>query len=1047
MNPAPLHSLWLEFLAAWPAERVRQMALEEYTNSNKDDAFIYWIEKRLEELGSIWGGSAFKFGIYCRDNTDAKEASKGKIWGDQYAWLSRFGDTPEAAFETIRANIVEVVEAASSGEFARVEEVDLANTLKWKVAFLYQDREHPGILPIFKKEGLFFNYRTTIDPTAKLKSTPYHVMYETLIERHSELGDVFEIGTALWNLYQDDKNRTPDAWAIPLGTALQDAKAVEEFTSKTTVDSEDIDPFLDNLLTGADMSEGDELALLLEGDVRALGQLTSAEPGHFSWEQTPVNFPAGLAVLPGYEPRKLTAAEREAIWEQAPEDEESVEEDTSVVGWKVSAETDGRLWGGWRDGNYVSVGWDKLGDLTDVSRDEFRKRRDKLAKKDPKGHSVTRLNQVWRFRNIAKGARIVANQGTTRVFGVGTVTGPYFHVAGDEYPHRLPVHWDDVRERRVSFPHWARTLLPIKRQADLDTILADDSLASEVPKGDGQKAKSGPEAPPCNPQNVILFGPPGTGKTYSTTRRALELILGPEKLEGLTEKGLTSLFREHQMRGQIEFVTFHQAYGYEEFVEGLRPVLDNVDGSEVRYEIHDGVFKRIALRAAAEGLRDASEAPGFDELWARLVADLQDEGERVAQSQSGKNYVLRVSSQGNIATYQCEVDSEGNVETVTEKRQLASKRNSRILWDNRQAFGGQQDNLTYQKTLDIFGVGNHYTALWIVYGELVSLSRNAAAGKTVVDKALRVQQALDKPLAGGASFGFSAANRQFVLIIDEINRGNISKILGELITLLEPDKRLGTRGELKLPLSYSPSHRFAVPPNLHVLGTMNTADRSIALMDVALRRRFTFEELMPESGVIRDVLGKVTPSKPLIDLTVELFETLNARIRFLYDRDHQLGHSYFLNVRNLEDLRGVFVDRVIPLLQEYFYGAWDKICTVLGCPYDEAGQPRRTGHVVESNGDSREYVAPMVLASRFPEVATLGFDHEDYEDRVDFRIRPSFQEGTLSEDKLLSAFLCVLMLDREEYNERLVAHGSTGTGEPIPAETAGEAVTPQDEAN
>ena len=158
----------------------------------------------------------------------------------------------------------------------------------------------------------------------------------------------------------------------------------------------------------------------------------------------------------------------------------------------------------------------------------------------------------------------------------------------------------------------------------------------------------------------------------------------------------------------------------------------------------------------------------------------------------------------------------------------------------------------------------------------------------------------------------------------------MSKILGELITLLEPDKRLTGKNELKLPLSYSPQHRFAVPPNLHVLGTMNTADRSIALMDVALRRRFTFEELMPDAGVIRTALQERVPEKPFIDLVVALFETLNDRIRFLYDRDHQLGHSYFMDVTNLDSLRQVFVDRVIPLLQEYFYGAWDKICTVLG---------------------------------------------------------------------------------------------------------------------
>ena len=353
------------------------------------------------------------------------------------------------------------------------------------------------------------------------------------------------------------------------------------------------------------------------------------------------------------------------------------------------------------------------------------------------------------------------------------------------------------------------------------------------------------------PQSIILYGPPGTGKTYSTTRRALELILGKDRIKDIEPSDLKSRFREYQNKGQIEFVTFHQSYGYEEFVEGLRPVLNGDEGSDVRYELHDGIFKRIALRAA----------------------------------------------------------------------------------DDRSC--------------------------------------------------------------------------QYVLIIDEINRGNVSKILGELITLLEPDKRLGADNELKLPLSYSPSHRFGVPPNFHILGTMNTADRSIALMDVALRRRFTFEELMPDEDIIRAELGhNLTDNGSLIDLVVDLFKILNERIRFLYDRDHQLGHAYFLGIKDLENLRLVFVNRVIPLLQEYFYGDWHKICIVLGCPYDENG------------GKMRGNDYPIVKANKFLEVDTLGFDHDEYEDRVDFGITSNFQNGNLSEKNLIRTFLGVLQIGKDELERR-----------------------------
>ena len=127
MTEPDLRQLWSDFLTAWPPERVRQMTLEEYTNPNKDDAFIYWIESRLEKLGSIWGGSAFKFGIYCRDKTVAKEASGGRVWGDRYAWHSKFGATEQEAFATIRTRLVEVLDAVREGNIARIDEVDLVS--------------------------------------------------------------------------------------------------------------------------------------------------------------------------------------------------------------------------------------------------------------------------------------------------------------------------------------------------------------------------------------------------------------------------------------------------------------------------------------------------------------------------------------------------------------------------------------------------------------------------------------------------------------------------------------------------------------------------------------------------------------------------------------------------------------------------------------------------------------------------------------------------------------------------------------------------------
>ena len=162
-------------------------------------------------------------------------------------------------------------------------------------------------------------------------------------------------------------------------------------------------------------------------------------------------------------------------------------------------------------------------------------------------------------------------------------------------------------------------------------------------------------------------------------------------------------------------------------------------------------------------------------------------------------------------------------------------------------------------------------------------------------------------------------NNNYVLIIDEINRGNISKIFGELITLIETDKRAGNKHALSAPLLYQ-NEEFSVPNNLYIIGTMNTADKSIALVDIALRRRFVFEEMMPNAALLNKVEGFDLPG---------WFTKLNQKITAELDRDHQIGHSYFIGIETIADLQQAFYQCILPLLKEYFYGNPEKLKEII----------------------------------------------------------------------------------------------------------------------
>jgi 5-methylcytosine-specific restriction enzyme B len=415
--------------------------------------------------------------------------------------------------------------------------------------------------------------------------------------------------------------------------------------------------------------------------------------------------------------------------------------------------------------------------------------------------------------------------------------------------------------------------------------------------------------------NTILYGPPGTGKTFNTIERAVRTIDPQFTGNHASHK---ARFDELRRKGQIEFITLHQSYSYEDFVEGLRPVTDPEEESTgARYRYCPGVFKRIAVQALFDCLKPTSPDAGavsFDAVWNKLVEQIELAPEKSYPGLTEKtSYRISLTPKGNL---------EG-VNTISNKNFLCP----RSILEKVYAAKPTGKSISSSEVMEIVVRGCHPHFIAAVFNELKRLEKSLPAAKQALSAATfsweqkaEVVHAFLKGRAAGA-YALKEASEwpRYALVIDEINRGNVSKILGELITLIEPDKRVGAEHSLIVQLPYTQEY-FAVPGNLHIIGTMNTADKSIALVDVALRRRFQFEELRPNF----DYCANLTPQMR------NALQMLNRRICLRKDRDHQIGHSYFMDVSNEAGFNRIFDKHVIPLLQEYFYNDWEGLRFVLG---------------------------------------------------------------------------------------------------------------------
>lgn len=766
------YALWDEFLNVWPTSRLATMTLDEYNQAGSKESFTYWIEARLDQLGSIWGGSAFKFGVFSRKDNEDKKSDAKLSYSDTHGWYSSLGTTAEEAFEQMRGFVAQIADWAAKGDINAIESfAHLGEAFKWKIAFHYQSRQTPVIVDIFKRAPL----ATFVGGTAKQGMAT--LQKATLAKKPEGLG-ILEFGRQVWEAWS---RKNLSIWKLSHG--LSDFSADER---KNYLQAEQ------GVMHGETAKgQGDQFQKAPVGDLFYLCNGNDSLPlvGQF------ISGPESCDKGEGWLQRHYRVLKR------------SIKQG----GYQGSKK-------GWTP-NYNSTfmrvrahdlpeletvllkpffGTD-LGELAALAGEPI----EEISPSDgialpPAPSPVTdcRLT-IASFNRIYYGPPGTGKTYTLMQLLKRDYETPALEIPAEQWRKQI------IAEKIAPLTWWeviTAALYELNEQATVSQLLEHPFVQAVAARSSSQNLRATVWA---NLQAHSIED----SKTVNYKRRLAPAIFDKSidsvwQFAGDWREACTELIdlvelikkgpQTQQAVQRYSFVTFHQSYGYEEFVEGLRPVLNvDDDAGEVKYEIRPGIFKELC--------RKARQTP----------------------------------------------------------------------------------------------------------------------------------------------------DQRFAMVIDEINRGNISKIFGELITLIEPDKRDPLNGRLpplELALAYS-GDKFSVPANLDIIGTMNTADRSLALLDTALRRRFDFVPLLPDTRTAK--LPDDPHSAPLAGLVVttekgtidvrRMLECINKRIEALYDRDHCVGHAYLTALADVDDgdlrfekLSNIFRNRIVPLLEEYFFEDWRKIRLVLG---------------------------------------------------------------------------------------------------------------------
>jgi len=809
-SAAEKEQLWNDFVQRWPLSSLRNMSLADYNSAGTKDSFCYWVEDKTRVLGSIKGGSAFKFGVYERKDRKPKEDKGGRRYSDTHAWMDKYGESVDEAFKNSLAEVVKVAEAARAGDLETVESANLGEVFRWKIAFLYQDPNNLSVAPVYLGKYIKGILR---QPNISVKEG------HSILMAKRQGKNVFDYGSDINQQIRDLEIEEEQKF---------DSVVAKEYLDQCTVLQKFKEPT--SKLAGYETSSGEQLALSLKNkDTVTL----FCEPGP---------------------------------WQEEIEDS----------------------------------------DIEFKPYDATTSRNSHLAANAPR---------------LAKG-------------------NPATHV----------------------------TVATIEALIEVCEAYSGESDESEMATEDRTGNENSSLVPSEVELNQILYGPPGTGKTYVTTLHAVSIADPTWKKntfdaipDGSPKKriALKTRYQELVKAERIVFTTFHQSFSYEDFIEGIR-ASQSEDGTGLSYDVEAGVFKRIAEQAnKAVGQRSIAGLSEVPTVWKISIGRTHESTRRerclsAGEARIGWNDTGDLTAEYDERTPEQQSywdtlsnKSRSSINSFAESMKIGDVLLCMKDLESVQAVGIVESEYRHDDTAAA-QEGKIYAHTrkvnWVLKDidlNILAINEQRRMGRQTMHRLDRIgwedlvlelkKQGYKLPIKEN---NISTEKPNHVLIIDEINRGNTSRIFGEMITLLEPDKRKGATDERSITLPYS-KEAFSVPSNLYIIGTMNTADKSLAQMDLALRRRFSFIETPPQSHLLQ---GTEVHKVDLADLLT----CINQRIEALLDAEHMIGHAYLLGLQELpsgereKSLAKIFKNKIIPLLQEYFFDDYERIGWVLNDPSKDA---------------------------------------------------------------------------------------------------------------